>query len=86
MNWNKMLHDFGSVPNNTTHYTTFTFLGTEEVRSKLVVVPLCGCTNFTWNGNIMNVGLNVIGDKISVVRINYPDGKVEELILKGQGK
>lgn len=86
MNWNKMLHDFGSVPNNTTHYTTFTFLGSEEVRQKLVAVPLCGCTVGQWNGNNYDVGLNVIGDKISVVRVNYPDGAVEELILKGQGK
>lgn len=85
MNWNKMEHDFGQVVNNTTHYTEFIYSGSVDVE-KLVAVPLCGCTGIQRAGNVFRVGLNVIGDKISVVRVNYPDGAVEELILKGQGK
>ena len=88
MNWDKKEHDFGIVKNGDTVYTSFKYLGNEDVR-KMVLVPQCGCTTGNWDYDTKtyNVGLNVVGEKISTIVVNYPNGIDKEiLVLKGQGQ
>lgn len=88
MNWNKKEHDFGIVKNGDTKYTTFKYLGNENTKNIAMEVS-CGCTTGDWNHDTKtyNVGLNVVGQKISTITVHYPNGVDKEiLVLKGQGQ
>ena len=88
MNWNKKEHDFGIVANNTTNYTSFEYLGTEDVE-RMVFETSCGCTSGEWNkaNKVYSCGILITDIKIATVTVHYPNGIDKEiLVLKGHGQ
>lgn len=83
--WDKKEHHFGNVKFNSTHYVEFKYLGNEKLSTDSFIVN-CSCTTKSYNKDTQTVtlGLNMnqIGNKISVVTVNFPNGKQDLLLLK----
>lgn len=53
--WNKLIHDFGDVPEETKLSCTFNYEGTNNITS---VVPACSCSAVTLTSNSIEVIYN----------------------------
>ena len=87
--WDKKEHHFGEVKFNTTHDTTFNYLGDEKLSVENFIVN-CSCTRKMYDKDKKELKLfldmNQIGEKISIITINYPKGNQDYLILKATVK
>ena len=85
--FDRKIHDFGEVGFNTTHTTTFTWLGEGELGQNSFSVP-CGCTKPTYDKERkelkVHLKMNTKGDKKSSVTIRTPKNGVVTLLLKAK--
>ena len=83
-NWDKKLHDFGTVPKGCTLKTEFEYLGNKQIKE---IEPTCNCVGFILEGNCLKVKWNV--KKVAVVSyqsnktvmVVYEDGTLDDLTL-----
>lgn len=87
--WDKKEHHFGEVKYNTTHDITLNYLGEEKLATESFIVN-CSCTRRFYDKELKTLKLfldmNQLGEKLSVVTINYPKGNQDYILLKATVK
>jgi hypothetical protein len=83
--WNKVEHDFGTVPQGAILNTSFTYNGNKGVQT---IEPLCNCVGYTFKDNMLRVTWKVkkhypkSQDSNKVIMIVYSDDSIDDLTLK----
>lgn len=83
-NWNKKLHDFGTVNKGTTLKTEFEYLGTKTIKE---IEPMCNCVGFKLQDNCLQLKWNVKKDAVAsyqsskTVMVIYEDSSFDDLTL-----
>jgi hypothetical protein len=86
--WNKLIHDFGTVPEETKLSCTFTYEGTDKIKN---VIPACSCSATTLTNNQIEVIYNTSRVPAGLpsmffektIEILFNDNKRDTLTIKG---
>jgi hypothetical protein len=83
-NWDRKLHDFGTVNKGSTLKTEFEYLGTKTIKE---IEPMCNCVGFKLTDNCLQLKWNVKKDPATsyqsnkTIMITYRDDTVDDLTL-----